>query len=251
MKHNFSNLTIEVTRRCNLECFHCLRGDAQDLDMDLDTIKNIFKHVDNISSLTISGGEPSLVPEIISQIIDIATKNKISIGMFYIATNAIEVSNKFMEALLKLYLYCDESMDYRPEDYGSWLDISNDTHHGELNTHNVQKLLAFRFASKKFKEDGHDYNRGRDLLFEGRSKDYFFTENEIKIYEVTMNDDQIDTIYLNAKGDLLPECDLSYDHQDEEDLIIGNVNNPKFNLKRGINKFNYKLKRNAQVLTTS
>ena len=31
----FNTVIIEVTRRCNMSCPHCLRGDAQNVDMDL------------------------------------------------------------------------------------------------------------------------------------------------------------------------------------------------------------------------
>ena len=31
MKYNVNDLMVEVTRRCNLTCEHCLRGDARDV----------------------------------------------------------------------------------------------------------------------------------------------------------------------------------------------------------------------------
>ena len=31
------SLVIEVTRRCNMRCEHCLRGDAQNLDISTAT----------------------------------------------------------------------------------------------------------------------------------------------------------------------------------------------------------------------
>ena len=41
----FNNLALEVTRRCNLRCKHCMRGEPQDLDMSdevLDKVINQF-----------------------------------------------------------------------------------------------------------------------------------------------------------------------------------------------------------------
>ena len=34
-------LAIEVTRRCNMKCNHCLRGDAQNLDISTAVLSGI------------------------------------------------------------------------------------------------------------------------------------------------------------------------------------------------------------------
>lgn len=58
------SLVIEVTRRCNMRCEHCLRGDAQNLDISTATLSEIAKHI-YPGSVTFTGGEPSLnVPAI-------------------------------------------------------------------------------------------------------------------------------------------------------------------------------------------
>ena len=67
-KIQLDSLVIEVTRRCQLKCEHCLRGNAQKRDMSRDYIKDLFKKVGYISNLTFTGGEPSLVPHIIQMI---------------------------------------------------------------------------------------------------------------------------------------------------------------------------------------
>ena len=36
------NLIIEITRRCNLQCDHCLRGNAESIDLDITTIDTLF-----------------------------------------------------------------------------------------------------------------------------------------------------------------------------------------------------------------
>jgi len=48
MKYNVSNLMIEVTRRCNMCCDHCLRGDAQDLDLDIHLAKECLAYNDRV-----------------------------------------------------------------------------------------------------------------------------------------------------------------------------------------------------------
>lgn len=63
MKRNeifVENLCLEVTRRCNMGCAHCLRGNAEDLDMSHETIEQVLGQVDVIGQVTFTGGEPSL-----------------------------------------------------------------------------------------------------------------------------------------------------------------------------------------------
>ena len=52
-------LAIEVTRRCNMKCNHCLRGDAQNLDISTAVLSGIAKHI-HPASVIFTGGEPSL-----------------------------------------------------------------------------------------------------------------------------------------------------------------------------------------------
>jgi len=48
------NLVIEVTRRCNMECEHCLRGEAENVDMDIKYIEKLFQKIDYISTLSLA-----------------------------------------------------------------------------------------------------------------------------------------------------------------------------------------------------
>ena len=54
------SLILEVTRRCNMCCAHCLRGEAENIDMQKETIDKVLDLVDKIECVTFSGGEPSL-----------------------------------------------------------------------------------------------------------------------------------------------------------------------------------------------
>jgi len=65
---------IEVTRQCNLECKHCLRGNQQKISVnmwDVDTLFTIIKYID---TLVLTGGEPALHPYRIKAITTLARK---------------------------------------------------------------------------------------------------------------------------------------------------------------------------------
>ncbi len=116
-------LIIEITRKCNMFCDHCLRGEAQNIDINTIYINNnILDQINNISTITFTGGEPSLYPEAMLYTLEYCKRFGIRIDGFYIATNGLSISEKFVVACLKWYAYCD-SKDR------CIVDLSNDIHH--------------------------------------------------------------------------------------------------------------------------
>ena len=55
-----NNLIIEVTRKCQLKCPHCLRGDTEQIDIETKYINQLLHNVTEINQLTFTGGEPFL-----------------------------------------------------------------------------------------------------------------------------------------------------------------------------------------------
>lgn len=66
---HLQHLILEVTQDCNMSCAHCLRGESRQCHMQADTIEHIFRDVRHIEHLCLTGGEPSLVPWVIRQIV--------------------------------------------------------------------------------------------------------------------------------------------------------------------------------------
>ena len=54
----YHELGIELTRRCNEKCEHCLRGDAMDIDLSKEVIDALFdnNNIRLIENLLLSGG---------------------------------------------------------------------------------------------------------------------------------------------------------------------------------------------------
>ena len=52
---NLSSLYLEITRRCNLNCKHCLRGDPRDNDMSKEQIDRILDCLGFCSQIFIGG----------------------------------------------------------------------------------------------------------------------------------------------------------------------------------------------------
>jgi organic radical activating enzyme len=228
-KISLNECIIELTRKCNMACPHCLRGEAENLDMKLEYIENLFKRVNFISTLTLTGGEPSLKPEIINNLVRLAKKHKVDIGNFYIATNGKRVTNEFILAVMNLYLYCSDNEV-------SQLEVSTDKFHDvdEKIKRNMEKLRVFKFTGVK-----HDIDE-KYLINQGNaSLNYGGRELSISKYDYDtdthINEGQI---YLNCKGNILPSCDLSYENQDAKNLILGNVMDENFDILESVKKFN-------------
>ena len=118
------NLCIEITRRCNMRCTHCMRGDAESVDIPLKHISNLLRHVRHIHHFNITGGEPSLNVRAIRHILERVRAYGITVNDFYIVTNgsATSRSEEFIEACAALYEYQEE----KEQDSGHMLEMSDD-----------------------------------------------------------------------------------------------------------------------------
>jgi hypothetical protein len=225
-----SDLVIEVTRRCNMQCPHCLRGEAQNLDIDRQYVDQIFSKISRIYTLTITGGEPSLAPDKIEMVTESAKQHEVSIGSFYCATNAKQVPDRFIMAILQLYLYCEETED-------SWLTYSSDPFHAPVSPRMIKRLEAFRFVEPK-----HGAQKPEQLLMEGRAYNNYGGGRYLEPQSFRVDNESIDDneLYLNCKGNLVAGCDCSYETQDESNFLIGNVMEIG-DLQKAIEQYNRKI----------
>ena len=241
--YKLSYLVIECTRRCNMRCDHCLRGDPEDINMNLKYVDKLFKKIDYISTITLSGGEPSLVPDILIGIIKLAKKHNVEINSFYIATNGKLVSDGFIRSLFEWHMFCDN------DDGVNKVEISQDYMHKcdyEIGQRNIDKLMCLRFVGVR--NDNDDYNSGQELIHEGRAAWNYAAKRHITPSSITMNDedgdeDMIeDDLYLDCNGDIHSACDLSYFTMDEGNFKIGNIMDDGFDFEKAIETYNNKLK---------
>lgn len=249
-KHNkiqyYEDVAIEVTRRCNERCAHCLRGEQEDVNISLATIRRIAKKLSNsrIGMLTFTGGEPSLVPKLIDDIRKEFKLCNVSVGNFYIATNGKEVNEAFVLACMRMYLACDDNEI-------SAVEVSNSPWHEDTNAHN-SLLKALSFAH--YRNGGDNFTKAVNkygiapIIEEGRATGF---EDGAKIangtitvrvdkdqhkYPMTIDisewdgDNCVDEgmCYINVYGDIYSDCNLSYEHQDKDRIdesgyYIGNI----------------------------
>ncbi len=217
------DLVIETTRRCNLECVHCLRGQQENVFINHDFMENAIKQFNYINTITFTGGEPGLNPKAINEFIYLCKKHNVGVGSFYIATNGTVAPDAYIKALTNLYLFCEDNEM-------SAVNISNDEFH-ELEDFAVNKLMLFRFTDMKYNDnykpdrkymlnEGYffdNYNEGRDVTPES------FKEIDKEELESDGTFQDL-TLYLNCNGKIILGCNWSYQNQEDHVLCKSNDN---------------------------
>lgn len=224
MKYYIDNLVIEVTRKCNMSCAHCLRGDAQKIDIDTAYIDNLLENVVGIDNITFSGGEPSLNIAAIDYTLTACQSKNISVGSFYVVTNGKTNALPLAISCLRWYAYCDcdENM--------CGLALSKDVFHDEISkeSENILRGLAF-FRNDKFTDFNRTkiINTGRAEMLGGYDKvDVEYHNEELSYFGDEEDGITIETmVYLSANGEIRTNCDSAYD---DDSYTIGNLSTDSF-----------------------
>lgn len=219
---HIGTLGVEVTRRCNLQCAHCMRGDAQEKDLDLNAFDRLLCKTSGIDTLVLTGGEPSLVPEICSQTLSLVKAHMIPITNFYCVTNGVIVTDAFLNTMLDWYLYtCDTG-----EAEFSALALSSDIFH-ETNIdpvtrqQNLTRLRSLGFFNETDKRT--DWNKAL-LINIGRAKTLKGYAKRENIYGTldgeVFNDNTlyIEQFSFDVDGNIIPASDYAY--EDVNDIAV-------------------------------
>lgn len=151
-KYTFNKLDIEITRKCNKRCVHCMRGDAQDLSMSTEVIDRIFEDVEDVERIVFGNGEPLMEDEKISYFIDKLVESQWSTRRIEVTTNGILFDPRIIEVFEKFCLWKDGGE--------ATLRISNDQYH---NVEEYERAYTFykplvNAANERIKQT-HPYSR--------------------------------------------------------------------------------------------
>lgn len=219
MKIAVCSLVLEVTRKCNMACPHCLRGDSQCMDIGYEVIRKLIEQCDHIDCVTFTGGEPTLNLPAIKYFFDKCIEKYGSIPNFYLVTNGKEKQMELAQLLLWAYPRIDEL-----EEYLSGVTISMDAYHedvDEIARNPLRGLAFFRADDKAHSPDEPD----NWIINSGRAY-----ENGIGCRNVDVNHDlsldfyevgdeemvSVEELYVSSNGKISSYCDASYDVLDED-----------------------------------
>ncbi len=242
-KIRVSNLILEVTRECNMNCAHCLRGDTaafgpNTLHMTEAVLTHLYDFLSDIDELTFTGGEPTLNLPIIEQAVVLTKQKGFTPIRGFIATNGkahVDELLSLCDCLDLFYMRNETQITTKTctpkeaarlinllqteREEGQYLTValSLDDYHEPIPEENILKLCSKRYFSdaKINLEKFYLINRGRaktnHLNTERTNRQYLQpyvttykdTNDETDIYE-------IDTLYVTTGGELFTDCDLSY-----------------------------------------
>ena len=196
-------LVIEITRKCNAACPHCMRGPAQTRHMAFNTITTMLNGITRIDMVTFTGGEPSLAVDRIRYFHDQIRARNIKLGGFYVITNGSYASIGLITAL--------DDLHADTTDGNSVLIVSKDQYHKDKNPRTESLYSTYSF----YRPEGFTYEIP---VKEGRSQE----GREAFLNPILVTDGYIEsTVYVNALGDVITSCEMSYDTQKIN--TIGNV----------------------------
>ena len=242
MRLRLKYLFIELTRKCNMSCKHCLRGKSENKAISYEVIPRLLTTVSEINCLTLTGGEPSLAANELAYLTQKLEAYKVKINFFVCYVNGAKHNPEFISALEKLYSLCKDKEQCK-------LGISRDRFHGETDPNAVGALSALPFFRSFVPEN--DSLFGNQIYNEGRAR-----ENDIGHFDFTVPecfykvkfDCEIavsDFVYCNADGDIVFSPDLSYENQKKH--IAGNVLTEELDLIIVRNMYRYEDERGTHV----
>lgn len=229
------SLALEVTRRCNEKCAHCMRGEPQDIDMSRSIIDNLLERENLIlMKLVFSGGEPLLNEDLIIYTIDKIISTGRTVFQIEITTNGTIYSNKVVEKLKEFKEYLrnkfPDFLDITDNDKISCIRISNDQFH-KVDKEVVNKYLQEKELS--ITKTGNIDVLDDGLLLTGRAKNKVFGRDfEYRLKDVNVRRLKSgkyfleNKFYITAKGNITTQGDGTY--EDMDIINLGSLENFEF-----------------------
>lgn len=249
--YNVTSLQIEITRKCNLKCVHCMRGEPQDTSINTKIIDRIFECIYNCNDIAFTGGEPLLEIDLIDYFIDQILKHKWSTQTIQLTTNATIQDKRIIDIYKK---FCQSTNGY------ALLRISDSDFHNKekskaayeyyqkivylLNKELGRTAIYLEFVSDDANLTEHMVYSGRAIDYIDNNKSLFTPLGEIPVkypylfnHRIRIEDNTIKCgIYISANGNVGLNEERSFKNYDE--LSFGNILQSDFT--DIINEFNNK-----------
>lgn len=257
-KLGYKQFALELTRRCNMSCIHCSRGDAQNVDMSkevlyksLDNLQTIEEYLDNdrgTYALYFYGGEPFLCPDIIHDCIEYILEKNIFLISMWVITNGSILSEDIAKDFEKIKshinncrkIFENNNRDQYKELFGLLdkeeviffdenpvsIQISFNYHNKEQSEKALEFYKRYNIHVKYF--DKKDYDDNIQLSYSGRAKELindksiFFIIKDNHCMATGLKEEFVEkTICVGANGNVFLGLDYEYSNIDNDNL--GNI----------------------------
>lgn len=179
-------MSLEITRRCNLSCVHCMRGEAQEEDMSYTIIDNLLLQTNEIEKVMFTGGEPFLALDKMSYFLEKIKHNDIPLYGLQIITNGTCFSEESISVIEKYSDYIEKCFEIKYNKKFSKefkerrvvIGISCDRYHNTdaigIYKHYREKLSPYAFLTL--------HTKGEFTIQTGRGKDLVDAVDKRKFY---------------------------------------------------------------------
>lgn len=129
-KFYFDEIMFEITRKCNLKCAHCMRGDMQPVSMKKEVIDKMLNVSSGIQRIFLTGGEPFLEPDLIEYMVDRVIELDFDVKYMGVITNGIILNDLGVRCVKALNRFAEWSCKKNELEQAVAIAISNDDFHG-------------------------------------------------------------------------------------------------------------------------
>ena len=222
------SLILEITRKCNACCGHCLRGNAEEVNVSRKVMRKLFEEIEYIHILTFSGGEPTLYVRAMREALNMCKELGVVVEYVYVVTNGVKYSKGLINVMNDWLVYCMSEQGLNPYSFKDvdlylsegifGLSLSVDNYHPKMDFRCYEyKDLLYYNNTKEVKQYSTKY-----LIKEGRSET-FMDARPLRDYELnyqfvesSFDGEDImipEMLYCNVYGEIFPCCDMSYKRQ--------------------------------------
>lgn len=159
---------IELTRRCNLNCKHCMRGDAQNIDISYDVLDKVFDNMNGVQKLSFTGGEPFLAKDKMIYILNKIMENNIIICEFSVITNGTIIDEEITDTYKRFFYYMK-----------NWYER---IYNKEFSDNYIKAHIEVGISSDKYHETKHDelYNNMVSMIGNYSGVKLYSRGNQVK-----------------------------------------------------------------------
>ncbi len=217
-------VSVEITRKCNLDCEHCLRGNPSNVNIKKEILERFFDEVKIADVLVISGGEPFMCYSEIKLLCEIIKMKKVNISSVVIVTNGTIYDER-------VYKLLEDNFDK------VGINISMDKYHIDALNRMYNDISSYEKCLKNINLHRNNihfaglYGNSKYLIDMGRAKDLnvpkvpfdalgYFYNDTVQNFSINNFVGVGPRIYLDALGNI---TDGNSSYESREDILIGNI----------------------------
>jgi hypothetical protein len=215
--------------------------------------------IDNVSTLTITGGEPTLAMDSLEHLRHCIIYENCDVGSFYMVTNGKAINiERTAEWINNMHNCCSDNeisgVGFSFDDFHTQTFNWGQLEKRNNNYEKLQNIIEFEYGMQSYgehfiiKHSDKSWNQ-REMIAQGRYENYGSRELENKYFEIDNYDDTMQvsdaSLYLSATGMLVVGGNWSYKNIDNrKDIQIGHIDdmNCTDDLIEAIKRYNQSVK---------